>query len=78
MDKLETMMIAAEAVLTETRETVDLSSPTSSCNEPPCRENGRELLSSSQEHDSDHQGSSLQTTPRLPGQHESLRGGVRG
>ena len=74
------MMVAAEAVLTETRETVEalsLSSPMSSWNEPPCRGTGREF-SSSQGHDSGYQGASLQETSRLLGERESLRGGVRG
>ena len=76
----EAMLVAVDAVLTETRETVEalsLGSPTGSCCEPRCRCGGREVLPSSQGHASDNHGAGSQETARLPGEHERLRGGVR-
>ena len=78
----EMVMVAAEAILSETRETLEAftvpSSTTSPCNKPPRRDNGREFLSSSQGHDSNFQGASSQETARFLGEHESLRRGVCG
>ena len=44
----------------------------------PSEADGGEFLSSSQRHDSDFQGASSSETARFPGEHESLRRGVRG
>ena len=80
-EEMDTMLVAVEAVLTETRETVgahSLSSPKSSCNEPPRRDNGREFLPSPQGYDSDYQGARSPDTDRFLGEHESLRRSVRG
>ena len=78
----EAMMISAEAVLTETRETIEaltVSALQQVHEMSPRRETTAEsFLPSSQGHDSDVQGATSSETARFLGEHESLRRGVRG
>ena len=68
----ESLVIAAETVLTETSETQQVHK----MNHRP--ETTKKFLPSSQGHDSDVQGASSSESARSPGEHESLRRGVRG
>ena len=76
------LMIAAEVVLTETRETVEALtvSALQQAHEMSHRPDttAESFFPSSQGHDSDVQGASSSETARCSGEHESLRRGVRG
>ena len=81
-NEMETMFVAAEAVLTETRETVEAL--TVSAHQQAhamshhAETTAESFCPSSQGHDSDYQGPRSQDTTRLLGGDESLRRGVRG
>ena len=75
MDELETMIVAADAILTKTRETVEALT-VSALQQPRAMSHRAEttaesFLPSSQGNDSDYQRASSQES-------ESVRGGVRG
>ena len=76
------MIVAAEAVLTETRETIEALtvSALQQAHEMSHRPQttAESFLPSPQGHDSDVQGASSSETARFLGEHESLRRGVRG
>ena len=78
----ESLMIAAEAVLTETRETIEALtvSALQQAHEMSHRPEttAESFFQAHKGHDSDVQGANSSETGRFPGEHESLRRGVRG
>ena len=66
LEEMDTMLVAAEAVLTETRETTEALTVSAL------------QLAHEMSHRAETMGASSSETARFPGEHESLRRGVRG